>query len=74
LLLSYLQDVLDLTVMTDIPPDDHERRRRNNTIGLVITAVLVIGSVALLLSLHQGIHREDCFAAGHRTCAPIDER
>jgi hypothetical protein len=35
--------------------------------------VLVIGSIVLLLSLRQGIRRESCFAAGHRTCAPIDE-
>lgn len=60
--------------MTDIPPEDPHRRQRSNTLALIVVAVLVIGSVALLLSLHQGIRQEDCFAAGHRTCAPIDER
>jgi hypothetical protein len=60
--------------MTDIQPNDPHRRQRSNMIALIIVAVLVIGSVVLLLSLHQGIRREDCFAAGHRTCAPVDER
>ena len=44
-----------------------------NLIAAAAVAVLVVGSIVLLLSLHQGIRRENCFAAGHRTCAPIEE-
>ena len=54
------------------PPDDYRDRQRTNLIAVV--AALVIGTVLLLVSLHQGIKQEDCFAAGHRTCAPIEER
>lgn len=53
--------------------DDYRARQRMNLLVMAIVAVLVIGMVALLVSLHQGIQREDCFAAGHRTCAPIEE-
>lgn len=56
------------------PPDDFRQRQRANMVALAIVVVLVVGSVALMLALHQGIKRESCFAAGHRTCAPVDER
>jgi len=62
-----------MTRMTD-PNDEYRERQRANLMVIAIVAVLVIGSVVLLLSLHQGINRESCFAAGHRTCAPIDEQ
>lgn len=58
--------------MTDQPPDD--QRQRANLIAIAIVVVLVLGSVILLVSLRQGINRENCFAANHRTCAPIDEQ
>jgi hypothetical protein len=54
------------------PPDDYHQRQRMNLIVAAIVAALVVGTILLLLSLHQGIKQEDCFAAGHRTCAPID--
>jgi len=57
----------------DRPPDDYHQRQRLNLIAAAAVAVLVVGSIVLLLSLHQGIRRENCFAAGHRTCAPIEE-
>jgi hypothetical protein len=60
--------------MTDQPPDDDRQRQRTNLLALAIVAALVLASVVLLISLHQGIKRESCFAAGHRTCAPIDEQ
>ena len=56
------------------PPDDYRDRQRTNLVVIAIVVALVIGTVALLISLHQGIKQEDCFAAGHRTCAPIEER
>lgn len=55
------------------PPDDYWQRQRINLVVAAVAVVLVIGTVVLMVSLHQGIQREDCFAAGHRTCAPIDE-
>jgi hypothetical protein len=68
-----------LTAMPDRPPepskpDDFRKRQRSNLIVLGIVAVLVIGTAALMVSLHHGIDREDCFAAGHHTCAPISEQ
>lgn len=60
--------------MTDQPPDDDRQRQRANLLALVIVLVLVVGSVVLLISLRQGIKRESCFAANHRTCAPINEQ
>jgi hypothetical protein len=55
------------------PRDEFRRRQRTNLIAMIIVAVLVVGSVGLLAMLHQGIKRETCFAANHRSCAPIDE-
>lgn len=57
----------------DQPPEDYRQRQRANLAVAAIVVALVAGSVLLLMSLHQGIKREDCFAAGHRTCAPIEE-
>lgn len=56
------------------PPDDYRERQRANLIVMAVVAVLIIGTVLLLVSLHEGIKRENCFAAGHRTCAPIEEQ
>jgi len=53
--------------------DDYRARQRMNLLVMAVVAALVIGTVVLLVSLQQGIKRETCFAAGHRTCAPIDE-
>ncbi len=54
--------------------DQPDPRQRANLIAIAIVVVLVLGSVVLLISLRQGIKRETCFAANHRTCAPIDEQ
>lgn len=58
---------------TMTPPPDFRQRQRANRIALVVVAILIVLSVALLLALRHGIKQEDCFAAGHHTCAPIDE-
>jgi hypothetical protein len=55
-------------------PDNYRQRQRANLIAIVAVVVLVAASVALMLALHQGIRREECFAAGHHTCAPIAEQ
>jgi hypothetical protein len=54
-------------------PDDFRHRQHANYMVLTIVVVLVVAMVALLLALHQGIKREDCFAAGHHGCARIEE-
>lgn len=71
--LDAARDVQELIVMKQTPPDDFHQRRRANMAALIVVAVLVAGTVVLLISLQNGIKREDCFAAGHHTCAPIDE-
>jgi hypothetical protein len=55
-------------------PDDYRQRQRTNLIVLGIVVAIIAGTVVLLLALHQGIEREDCFAANHRACAPISEQ
>jgi len=55
-------------------PDDYRQRQRINLIVLGIVVAIIAATVALLLALHQGIKREDCFAANHRSCAPISEQ
>ena len=60
--------------MSEPPPDNYRQRQRANVLVVVIVVVLVLASVALMLALRSGIKREDCFAAGHHTCAPVDEQ
>lgn len=55
-------------------PEDYRQRQRTNLLVLAVAAVLVIGTLVLLVSLHQGIKQESCLAAGHRSCAPIYEQ
>ena len=55
-------------------PDDYRQRQRTNLIVLGIVVAIIAATVALLLALHQGIKREDCFASNHRACAPISEQ
>jgi len=52
--------------------DDYNQRQRSNLIAAVVVVALVVCTVLLMLSLKQGIKQEDCFAAGHRACAPVD--
>ena len=58
----------------DEPANDYHRRQRANYLVMGIVVLLVAATVALLISLHHGIRRESCFAAGHRTCAPVEEQ
>ncbi|MBU6298393.1 MAG: hypothetical protein KGJ79_15910 [Alphaproteobacteria bacterium] len=55
------------------PSDDYGDRQRINLIVFAIAAVIVVATVALMLMLKHGVDLQDCFAAGHRHCAPIDE-
>ena len=54
-------------------PDDYRERQRTNLIVFAIAVIIVVVTVALMLMLRHGINLEDCFAAGHHHCAPIDE-
>lgn len=54
-------------------PDDYRQRQRANLMVLGIVAAIVVATVILMVLLHHGIKREECFAAGHHTCAPIEE-
>jgi hypothetical protein len=54
--------------------DDDRQRQRINLIVLAAVAVLVVVSVVLLVTLQHGIKQESCFAAGHRSCAPVEEQ
>lgn len=63
--------------MSDQPSDPREeyrRRQRANMVAMVAVTALIVGSIVLLVVLQHGIKQETCFAAGHRGCAPIDER
>jgi hypothetical protein len=55
------------------PPDDERQRERANLIVMGIVIVLVIGTVVLMVLLRHGVKLEECFAAGHHNCAPIEE-
>ncbi len=54
------------------PPDDYDQRQRTNLIVAGIAVAIVVATVLLMLMLKHGIELQDCFAAGHRHCAPID--
>jgi len=54
------------------PPDDYRERQRTNLIVAGIAIALVVVTVGLMLMLRHGTELEDCFAAGHHHCAPID--
>ena len=58
--------------MNQPPPDDYARRQRANVLALGIAAIIVAATVLLMLLLKHGTELEDCLAAGHHNCAPID--
>jgi hypothetical protein len=53
------------------PPDDYDRRQWTNLLVLGV-AILLVVTMVLMLMLKHGIELQDCFAAGHHNCAPID--
>ena len=52
--------------------DDDDRKQRENLMVAVITALVVIGSVWLLLKYKEYRAESDCFLSGRHNCAPID--
>ncbi|MDE2163178.1 MAG: hypothetical protein KGJ53_08450 [Alphaproteobacteria bacterium] len=55
------------------PPDDYGNQQKTNLLVFVIAILIVVMTVGLMLMLRHGIDLQDCFAAGHHHCAPIDE-
>ncbi len=62
-----------MNVMDQPPPDDYRQRQRTNLIVFGVAVALVAVTVILLLMLKHGTELQDCFAAGHHNCAPVDE-
>ena len=56
----------------DQPPDDYDQRQRTNLLVIGVVLLIVVVTVGLMLLLKHGIELQDCFAAGHHNCAPID--
>jgi hypothetical protein len=52
--------------------DDDDGKQRENLAVAVIIALVVIGSVWLLLKYKEYRAASDCFLAGRHNCAPID--
>ena len=52
--------------------DDDDGRQRENLMVAVVIALVVIGSVWLLLKYKEYRAESDCFLAGRHNCAPID--
>jgi hypothetical protein len=53
-------------------PDEFAKRQQVNIVVLVLVVAVVAMSVFLMLKLKSGLSTQDCVAAGHRTCVPID--
>jgi len=52
--------------------DDEDRKQRQNLMVLVAVVVLVAGSIWLLTKYREYRDAQDCFLAGHRNCARMD--
>ncbi len=52
--------------------DEDARKQRANILVLAIAAGLVLASVVLLFWLKDRTDLQDCIAASHRNCLPID--
>jgi hypothetical protein len=61
-----------MNAMDQPPPEDYDQRQRTNLLVAGIAILIVVVTVTLMLLLKHGIELQDCFAAGHHNCAPID--
>jgi hypothetical protein len=50
--------------------DDYDRRSRANI--MVLIAVVVVVGCIIGWKMKKETTLEDCYAAGHRNCAPVD--
>jgi hypothetical protein len=60
--------------MTEQKPERDEDfySRRSFLIGVIVCVVLALGSLYLLLALHERSQLEDCFMQGRSNCVPLD--
>ena len=62
--------------MTEQKPqrDDDYYSRRMFLIGLVVCLLLALGTLFLILALHDRAQLEDCFMQGRTNCVPLDPK
>jgi len=62
--------------MTEQKPerDDDYYSRRMFLIGLIVCLLLALGTLFLLLALHDRSQLEDCFMQGRTNCVPLDPK
>jgi hypothetical protein len=53
-------------------PDDDAHRSRTNMIVLAAVVALVVLGIVLFKAMKYYSDMQDCAAAGHRDCAPVD--
>jgi len=58
--------------MTDEPERDDDDRARNNIAVALAAAVLIALGVIVMLALSHALHVQDCVAASHKNCVPVD--
>ena len=54
------------------PRDEDFYSRRSFVIGLIVCVLLALGTLYLLLALHERSQLEDCFMQGRTNCVPLD--
>jgi hypothetical protein len=52
--------------------DEDFYSRRSFVIGLIVCVLLALGTLYLLLTLHERSQLEDCFMQGRTNCLPLD--
>ena len=62
--------------MTEQKPqrDDDYYSRRMFLLGLIVCLLLALGTLFLLLALHDRSQLEDCFMQGRTNCVPLDPK
>ena len=53
-------------------PEDDARRSRNNLMVLAAVVVLIVLGIVLVKAMKYYSDMQDCAAAGHRDCQPVD--
>jgi len=58
--------------MTDEPEEDDGDRTWNNIVVGIAAVVLIVVGVILMRALSHALQVQDCVAAGHKDCVPVD--
>ncbi|MGC9953427.1 MAG: hypothetical protein ABSD21_04010 [Rhizomicrobium sp.] len=61
-----------MNAVDPLPPDDYDEKQRTNLLVIGVAVFIVVVTVLLMLMLKHGIELQDCFAAGHHNCAPVE--